>query len=365
MTAAKEIIKQDIKAIIDSIRKEAADFEGKTFLISGGAGFLGSYFTAVLLELNKSFANPCKVIVMDNYITGSKKNVLGIDPSQDQNFQFIEHDVRKPLPENINADYLIHAAGLASPFYYQKYPLETIEVAVNGTQNFLEFAKNKKVKGMLYFSSSEIYGDPHSNAIPTPESYWGNVSSLGPRACYDESKRLGETLCSVYYKIHKVPVKIVRPFNVYGPGMKVHDYRVVPTFMVKAIRGEALPVHDKGNQTRTFCYVTDAIQGFFKVLASHHDGETFNIGRQEEEINMVGLANVVLSVVPGKATVQLINYPDSYPAGEPQRRCPDITKSKTLLGFNPSVDLKTGLARTYAWYKGILESEGNDKTTFV
>jgi len=347
---AEEIVKQDIKSIADSIRKEAEEFEGKSFLISGGAGFLGNYFVATLLEMNKSFRTPCKIIVMDNFITGSKKNTLGLDFSQDKNVEFMEYDVCNPLPTNIGADYLIHAAGLASPFYYQKYPLETIEVATSGTKNFLEFAKLKNAKSILYFSSSEIYGDPDPNQLPTPETYWGNVSCTGPRACYDESKRLGETLCSIYYNLYQVPVKVVRPFNVYGPGMKIDDYRVIPSFMAKAIRGEALLVHDKGSQTRTFCYVTDAVQGFFKVLASKHSGEVFNIGRQEEEINILNLANTLSEVVPNRARVQLINYPDSYPAGEPTRRCPDISKARKLLNYNPIVDLKTGLARTYVWF---------------
>ena len=182
-------------------------------------------------------------------------------------------------------------------------------MALNGTKNLLEFAKSKKVKSMLYFSSSEVYGDPNPNYIPTPEGYWGNVSAVGPRACYDESKRLGETLCMTYHQLYKIPVKIVRPFNVYGPGMKVHDYRVIPTFMVKALKGEALPVHDKGNQTRTFCYITDAIQGFIKVLASDKNGEIYNVGRTDEEINMVSLGNLVSGLVTRKPAVELVAYP--------------------------------------------------------
>lgn len=361
----KDIISEDIKNIIESIKKEAPKFEDQTVLISGGAGFLGSYMVSVCLELNKNFKKPCKVIVMDNFITGSKNNTIA-DAEKNPNFQFIEHDVRKPIPLNINADYVIHAAGLASPYYYRKFPLETIEVAVNGTKNFLEYARQKKVKSMLYFSSSEIYGDPNPNAIPTPETYWGNVSATGPRACYDESKRLGETLCATYYQLYNVPVKVVRPFNVYGPGMKVNDYRVIPTFMVKAIRGEALPVHDKGNQTRTFCYITDAIQGFLKVLASEKNGEAYNVGVDKEEINMVSLANLISQLSPKPAPVQLISYPKSYPAGEPQRRCPDISKIQNDLNYQPQVDLKTGLTRTFLAYQHILENENyNDKTTLA
>ena len=352
----QEIIEQDIDSIVASLEKEAVVFSGKTILMSGGAGFLGNYIISTLLKLNDGQLkkNPCKVIVMDNFITGSN---LSENLTKNPNFEFIQHDVRKPIPEGIQADFLIHAAGLASPYYYRKFPLETIEVAVNGTQNFLEFAKKINAESMLYFSSSEVYGDPDPNSIPTPETYWGNVSQIGPRACYDESKRLGETLCMTYYQLYNVPVKIVRPFNVYGPGMKVNDYRVIPTFMVKAVKGEQLPVHDRGNQTRTFCYITDATQGFLKVLASKKNWGVYNIGKEEEEINMVGLATIIGNLAGNQVRAQLIAYPESYPAGEPQRRCPDLTKAKKELGYNPTVDLKTGLARTLACYKNLLREE--------
>lgn len=349
------IIEEDLNTIIKNLGDEIKALGGKTLLISGGAGFLGSYLVAVILKLNRGvLKRPCRVIVMDNFITGSKKNT--IRDVKDPNCEFIEHDVRLSLPRAIEADYVIHAAGLASPYYYQKYPLETIEVAVAGTKNFLEFSKEKKVKSFLYFSSSEIYGDPNPNFIPTPEEYWGNVSSLGPRACYDESKRLGETLSMTYFHLFGVPIKIVRPFNVYGPGMKINDYRVIPTFMVKALRGEFLPVHDKGNQTRTFCYVTDAIQGFFRVLLRGRAGQAYNVGRTEEEVNMATLASLITNLAPTKSKIQLVNYPESYPAGEPQRRCPDLTKIKQETGYDPQINLETGLKRTLEWFKEELKN---------
>lgn len=353
---SQTIISQDVQSIIGTIQAEARVLEGKTVLISGGAGFLGNYFVGTLLGLNKKILKtPCTVIVMDNFITGSKETVD--TNTYSKNFRFIEHDVRNPIPLSINADYVIHAAGLASPFYYRKFPLETIEVAVNGTKNFLEYCRVKKVKNFLYFSSSEIYGDPHPNFIPTPEHYFGNVSSVGPRACYDESKRLGETLCSTYHQLYGVPVKIVRPFNVYGPGMKINDYRVIPTFMMKVLKKEPLPVHDHGNQTRTFCYITDAVQGFLKVLLSGENGHTYNVGRDAEEINIMGLATIIANLSSHPADIRLIPYPESYPGGEPQRRCPDITKIKSTLGFSPTINLQTGLQRTLQWYKAIIAKE--------
>lgn len=344
------IIKKDIKQIVKQIKKEAKMLEGKTILISGGAGFLGSYIVATFYELNKSvFKNPCKVISIDNFITGSKRKI--IEEIKDKNFTFIEADITKPLPIKDKVDYIIHAAGIASPVYYQKYPLETIESAIFGAKNLLELAKQKKAKSFLYFSSSEIYGDPDPNFIPTPETYLGNVSSLGPRACYDESKRLGETLCMTYYNLYNTPVKIVRPFNVYGPGMMPNDYRVIPTFISRALKNEALPVHDKGYQTRTFCYINDAIVGFLKVLLSKENGQVYNVGSDENEINMLGVAQIVADLFDNKIEIHKIPYPKHYPQDEPKRRCPDLTKIRKLLGYSPEISLKRGLARVIKWYR--------------
>lgn len=344
------IIKKDLKNIIKSIKQEAKCLEGETVLISGGAGFLGSYIIGALYELNKTiFKKPCKVISIDNFITGRKRRI--IEEINDENFTFIEADVTKPLEIKDKVSYIIHAAGLASPVYYQKYPLQTIDSAIMGAKNLLELARVKKIKSFLYFSSSEIYGDPDPNFIPTPENYRGNVSSIGPRACYDESKRLGETLCMTYHQVYGVPIKIVRPFNVYGPGMMPDDYRVVPTFISTALKKKPLPVHDEGNQTRTFCYISDAIIGFLKVLLSKKNGEIFNVGNDNNEINMMGLARTVAELFKNKVEIQTIAYPKHYPQEEPRRRCPDLTKIKTLLGYSPSVDLKTGLARVIKWYK--------------
>lgn len=344
------VIRQDIQRIIKVIRGEYTDLEGKTLLISGGAGFLGSYIIGTIYELNKKkLKKPCRVISIDNFITGKKRRIM--EEIKDENFIFIEADVTKPLKIKNKVDYIIHAAGLASPVYYQKYPLETIESAIYGAKNLLELARAKKAKSFLYFSSSEIYGDPDPNFIPTPENYRGNVSSIGPRACYDESKRLGETLCMIYHTVYSVPVKIVRPFNIYGPGMMPDDYRVVPTFISRAFKKKPLPVHDKGNQTRTFCYISDAITGFLKVLLSKKNGEIYNVGNDDNEINMMGLARTVAELFKNKIEIQTVVYPKHYPQEEPRRRCPDLTKIKTILGYSPAIDLKTGLKRVIRWYK--------------
>jgi UDP-glucuronate decarboxylase len=230
-----------------------------------------------------------------------------------------------------------------------KYPLETIESAIQGSKNLLELARrNKDLEGFLFFSSSEIYGDPDPKSVPTPETYHGYVSSVGPRACYDESKRLGETISTIYHQQFKVPTRIVRPFNVFGPGMKHNDRRVIPMFSYEALNGRALPVHGDGKQTRTFCYITDAITGFLKTLLKGKPGEAYNIGNSNNEIAMAGLAELFASVVPG-ASVKYISYPDTYPAGEPQRRCPDLGKAARDLSYASQVDLRAGLGRFIAW----------------
>lgn len=347
-----KIIAEDLENIVRALGEEVQQLEGKTLLISGGAGFLGSYFVGAIHLLNKDrLKNPCRIIILDNYITGSKDSF--VHALAGQHLRFIEADVTKPFAVDEPVDFIIHAAGLASPAYYKKFPLETIDAAIMGTRHLLELARNKKGASFLFFSSSEVYGDPDPAFLPTPEHYRGNVSCMGPRACYDESKRLAETVCVTYHEVHGVPVKIVRPFNVYGPGMKPNDYRVIPTFMMHALAGKSLPVHNKGNQTRTFCYVTDAVAGFFKVLLMGKNGEAYNVGIDDAEVNMVTLANMITDFFPQKIKVELIGYPPSYPGDEPNRRCPDITKARKL-GYNPTVDLKSGLARTLGWYRDTL-----------
>lgn len=347
---SSRLVVNDLKIVLDDIRNEAKLLEGKTILISGGSGFIGTYLNAVLYFLNKNvLKEKCKVISLDNYITGSRKNfIVNI---KDKNFTFLYHDVRLPLNINQKIDYIIHAAGLASPFYYKKYPLETIESAFLGAKNLLELARINKVEGFLFFSSSEIYGDPESVAVPTPETYAGRVSSVGPRACYDESKRLAETLCMIYHQMYKIPIKIVRPFNIYGPGMRHTDYRVMPTFLYTGLRGKNLPVHDSGIQTRTFCYITDALSAIFKVLILGKNGEVYNLGNDKPEISMYELAVIICEILNNGIKPRRKSYPSYYPAGEPSRRCPDLTKIKNDVGYNPKVDLETGLKKSITWFK--------------
>ncbi|MBI2654821.1 NAD-dependent epimerase/dehydratase family protein [Candidatus Woesearchaeota archaeon] len=344
-------VEQDLDEICAAISEDAKKLEGKTLLVTGGSGFIGSYIVAVIDRLNMEYLKiPCKVISMDNHLVGKKNNLIKEITSE--HIEFVTHDVCAPFNHEGEVDYIISAAGVASPVYYKRFPIETIEGTVYGVRNALEIARKKNSKSFLYFSSSEIYGDPDPKFVPTPESYRGNVSSIGDRSCYDESKRLGESLCMAHYKVHGTPIKIVRPFNVFGPGMSGKDYRVVPTFISQGNMGKDLTVHDKGGQTRTFCYVTDAVTGFFKVLLSEKNGEVYNVGNENNEINMKALADMVAAdVFSNEIKVQLIKYPENYPQDEPSRRCPNLSKIKKNLGYEPKVDLKTGLKRLNKWFR--------------
>jgi UDP-glucuronate decarboxylase len=345
-----KIVRDDIRNIANDIKDEARALAGKVLLISGGSGFLGRYIVATIHYLNrKVLKKPCRVISVDNYITGTKDD-YHVNYNADHHDQ-VEHDIIKYLDIEDDLDFIIHAAGLASPIHYHKYPIETIESAIFGAKNLLELARENNINSFLFFSSSEIYGDPDPNFIPTPETYNGNVSSIGPRSCYDESKRLGETICMTYHSLYGIPIKMVRPFNVYGPGMHQKDYRVVPSFLTKALRGKPLTVHDKGNQTRTFCYISDAVTGFLKVLLSDKNAEVYNVGNDELEINMMSLAKLVDEVFDGEVKINSIPYPKNYPTDEPKRRRPDLTKIRTHLNYSPRVPLHKGLKKTLRWYR--------------
>ena len=221
---------------------------------------------------------------------------------------------------------------------------------MNGTKNCLELAKKNKCK-LIFFSSSEIYGDPHISQIPIKEDYRGNVSTMGPRACYDESKRVGETLCYIYQQKFNLKINIIRPFNVYGPGMGQRDYRILPNFIDNILNKRKLKVYGTGRQTRTYCYITDAMVGFLKVIINGIPGEVYNIGNSKPEISVYDLFKLLEKIYPKKIYYKKINYPSSYPEDEPQRRCPNISKAKKQLNFRPKVKLENGLKNFIEWAK--------------
>lgn len=340
-------LNQDIEDIVSALGDLALEFSGKTIILTGGRGFLGRYFTSVFSYLNKSILDkPCKVYVIDNFITAGH---LGQCTSfMDEHIHFHKQSVLDPFTVDRKVDYILHCAGIASPYYYRAHPLETLDVAITGTRNFLELAKQHGAR-ILFFSSSEIYGDPDPKYVPTEEGYRGNVSCLGPRACYDESKRLGETLCQIYHRKFGVHTNMVRPFNVYGPGMQELDYRVLPNFAKSIVNNLPLNVYGVGTQTRTFCYVTDAINGFLRVLTKGVAGEPYNIGNPTPEISMLDLVKTIEKVLQQELPVNRIGYPDSYPADEPNRRCPNISKAMYQLEFKPHISLEVGLRRFLDW----------------
>lgn len=344
------VVNEDVKNIVGEV--DFSELEGKTIFISGAAGFLGSYFIAAFQYLNKHiFKKPCKILAIDNYITSTKKNLLV--KISDKNIVFQKMDIAKGIGkfENEKIDYIIHAAGLASPIYYRKYPIESINCTVLGLHHLLLYATKRKIKSFLFFSSSEIYGNPRDDEVPTKETYNGNVSCIGPRSCYDEAKRLGETMCLSYYKTYKIPVKWVRPFNVYGPGMRINDDRVVPKFLFQALAKKPLTIHIPGLQTRTFTYVSDAMIGFLKVLLNGRDGEVYNIGRDTGEIRMEDLADKVNELFRKKIEIRKIEMPQEYPSDQAQRRLPDITKAREHLSFDPKISIDDGLKRMLSWCK--------------
>jgi UDP-glucuronate decarboxylase len=342
------MIDSDIEEIFSRLKPTLQKMSGKTVVMTGAGGFLGRYFTALLkYSNNHSESNPIRVLALDNYITSNHSET---SDQLDPNFEWIYGDasIAAQLPEKF--DFIIHAAGIASPQHYRANPLATIDVAVNVTRALLERAKSDDSR-MLFFSSSEIYGDPFPQFVPTNEEYRGNVTTRGPRACYDESKRMGETLCWVYENYFDVHVSIARPFNVYGPGMMPRDYRVLPNFAASIARGEPLQVYGSGKQTRTFCYITDAIVGFMKVLVDAPKPDVFNVGNPTPEIGIIDLALLIRKVIADEVEVELSAYPSAYPEDEPNRRCPDITKIQTTLDFTPQVDLEDGLSRFFGWSK--------------
>jgi UDP-glucuronate decarboxylase len=339
-----QLLDKDIINICTNIKDISSMFDGKRVLITGGQGFLGQYICATLSKLN-----PKEVIVIDNFITAGDKRV-----SNYNNFKYIKAGVEDNILFTDKIDYIIFLAGIASPYYYIKYPLETINIVSVGLSNYLKLAKKHNSK-LLFASSSEIYGNPDTNNIPTKETYNGNVSTLSERACYDESKRLGETLCRVYSQ-QGVLTSIVRPFNFFGPLMQPTDYRVLPNFANNILTGKTVELYGNGEQTRTFCYVSDGISGIFRILLIGKSGEAYNIGNPNPEISMIELLELCEKVCKDEKIKHPVIYkniiekPYNYPVnGDPSRRCPDITKATNELGYIPKVSIKEGLTTFFTW----------------
>lgn len=367
MSAAQQVVRSDLDYICSTVESDLVSAAGSRFLITGGAGFLGYYLVQGLMRWNDLYpSNSVQLTVVDNFVRGVPSWLSELAASHKRELQLVEHDIIKPLPiELVDFQYIIHAASIASPIYYRKYPLETMDANVIGLRNLLEWSRKQpdnSVKGFLNFSTSEIYGDPTPENIPTPETYRGNVSCTGPRACYDESKRYGETLSVNFAAQHNVPVRIARPFNNYGPGLKITDGRALPDFARNVLSKEDIVLFSDGSPTRTFCYVADAIVGYLLILFSGRNGEAYNIGVEGPEISIRDLAERVIKLARElfdyRGELRFANSQDAeYLTDNPVRRCPIIDKARTELGYDPRVDIETGLQRSLVWYSGNRSAE--------
>jgi dTDP-glucose 4,6-dehydratase len=306
-------------------------------VVSGGAGFIGSHLCEALL------GSGIRVVALDNFITGSRENLRALESNPD--FEFRQADVNHGIFLGGDVRYVLHFASPASPPQYDANPIHTLKVGTLGTMNMLGLARAKGATFLLA-STSEVYGDPLVH--PQPESYWGNVNPIGPRGCYDEAKRCAEAYAMAYHRAHQVDTRIIRIFNTHGPRMQVSDGRAVPNFMAQAIRGEPLTVYGDGSQTRSLCYVSDLVRGVLAVL-EHGDEMPVNLGNPSE-VTVLQLAETIVRLATSESEI----VHQELPVDDPKQRRPDITRARTLLGWEPEVALEDGLARTLEYFRSVV-----------
>lgn len=365
---AQNVLDQDLGYINQCLADELTSLAGKRLLITGGGGFLGYYLVQAITFWNVSHdtTQAISVTVYDNFIRGTAGWLQRL--GERGAVTVIPHDIRNPLPANIpDFHFIIHAASIASPTYYRLHPIETMDANINGLRYLLDYARKRKetttpVEGILFFSTSEIYGNPSPENIPTPETYHGLVSSTGPRSCYDESKRYGETLCVNFCRQYDLPIKMARPFNNYGPGLKITDKRVLADFARDVLLGNDIVLLSDGSPTRTFCYIADAIVGYYKVLVNGRKGEAYNIGVEEPEISMADVAEGVVTQARtlfgySGHVIRKASEDQGYLIDNPQRRCPIVRKAREDIGYMPSIALNEGLRRMLLWYSGHPDAE--------
>ncbi|MFX1337224.1 MAG: UDP-glucuronic acid decarboxylase family protein [Promethearchaeota archaeon] len=346
-------ISQDVDEIINRIEKENISFRDKTVLVTGGAGFLGSWTCDVLVKQG------AYCICIDNLSSGRFENITHLMDSS--NFRFVNHDISVPIyfglthhPKGIcvgdikKVDMVMHMASRASPFEFEKYPIPILKSNTLGTMNALGIAKAHNSL-FFYTSTSEVYGNPPDDVVPTPETYFGHVNPVGPRSCYDESKRAGEAFVKAYELQHDIKTKIVRIFNTSGPRIRSGPEfgRVIPNFIHQALNDQDITVFGDGSQTRSFTYVVDEIEGFLKMVHKKEAlGEVINLGN-DKEFTILELANIIIELTNSQSKV--VYKP--LPIDDPVRRCPDLKKAKEILNWEPTTTLKEGLKKTIAWFK--------------
>lgn len=359
------IVKQDLARIFHGLTaEEKAGFQDSTVLFTGGAGFLGYYFINFLTHYQDKLGVK-KVICLDNFQVGEPKWLRDLSAQgkvELHRFNVITDDIAN-VPGAGEANLIYHMASIASPSFYRKFPIETLDANIWGLRRLLDFYCEKNIRGFAFYSSSEIYGDPTPENIPTPETYRGNVDCQGPRACYDEAKRFGETMCYLFHQKYNIPITIIRPFNNYGPGMRLNDARVPADFANAVRQNQDIVMFSDGSPTRTFCYITDAITGYLKCIAHAADGfEAFNIGMDKPEISIRRLAEIYAEAgkeifgYTGKVTLA-VSEDTEYLQNNPNRRCPVIDKARRLLGYNPQVDVEQGVRYFLEYVKACKEEE--------
>jgi len=333
------IVEEDVGSLVRSLNEQGISFEGQSVLVTGGAGFLGSWICDVLVKQGTH------VICVDNFSSGRRKNIRHLRALE--NFRLVEHDVSQPIFFDEEIDVVMHLASRASPFEFARFPIQILKANTLGIWVALGIAKEHKAR-LVYTSSSEVYGDPDPKHVPTPETYRGNVNPVGPRSCYDEAKRVGEAFIAAYRIQHGVDTRILRVFNTYGPRMRPGDLygRVVPRFINQAVSGCSLTVFGDGTQTRSFTYVMDMVEGILRATClPEASGEVINIGGGVET-RIIDLAKIILKLTGSKSGIEF--HP--LPVDDPGRRCPDISKAEKLLGWEPKISLREGLKRTIAWF---------------
>lgn len=351
------ILAGDIRHTLNGLTAdEQAKFKDATILITGCAGFLGYYmmhfFDATAGELGIR-----KIIGLDNFMLGYPEWIKKLE--QNPKIEIKKFDIIKDKISDVEgageANLIIHMASIASPMFYRQYPIETLDANIWGLRSLLDFYCQKPIRGFLFFSSSELYGDPDPAHVPTSEDYNGNVCATGPRSCYDESKRFGETMCMLFAQKFDLPLGVVRPFNNYGPGMRIGDKRVPADFAKAIMENQDIEILSDGTPTRTFCYIADSVCGYFKILL-HGSYDYFNIGIEKPEISIRQLAQIY-----AKAGKDIFGYTGEvkfaksedkeYLTNNPQRRCPDISKARRILGYNPTILVEEGVARFLQYLK--------------
>ena len=352
------ILLEDMDYIVNNLSdKEKNKFKNSTILMTGCGGFLGYYFMhffarqADVLQINK-------IIGLDNFLTGTRDWLENLANENEKvllkEFNVITDDIADIDGAEV-ANLIIHGASIASPIFYRIYPEETLDANITGLRRMLDYYKTKSIDGFLFFSSSEIYGDPLPEFIPTNEEYRGNVATMGPRACYDEAKRFGETMCYVFQEKYKIPISIARPFNNYGPGMNINDKRLPADFAKAVHEGRDLVMYSNGKPTRTFCYIADAITGYLKVLL-HAEFDVFNIGIDKPEVSVAEFAELfsknAKEIYQYKGEVVFeVSEDEQYMTDNPNRRCPNIDKAKRVLDYNPSIYVDEGIRRYLQFLK--------------